>query len=332
MKGKGIPKNHSESPIGSEETHEGRLWTTAAAMVLYLQFLIFVGVALFVIRTTTPRILGTVTFSAEQIVSLTNQKRVESGLPPLAFNSQLASAAAAKASDMIANDYWAHNSPSGKTPWSFITAAGYKYVYAGENLARDFDDAGSVVDAWMNSSSHRENLLDKNFKDIGVAVQSGKLAGREGILVVQHFGASVSSTSTTSSQGITNTTGNNASPSPKASFQPAGASAVASPSASPVASPSPSPSPSPVFVAAKGDQIIVPGVASEATVLASRKFSIAKMVSLSVIGFIFILFALEVTVTLKRQKVYLRSGVVAHLLMLGFVLLAVWYAVSGAIL
>ncbi|MDP2632519.1 MAG: CAP domain-containing protein, partial [Candidatus Curtissbacteria bacterium] len=124
---------------------------SATSLFIYLQVLIIVGAGLFVIRTTAPQILGTITFSADQIISLTNQKRAENGLSALSYNGQLAQAASAKASDMLANNYWAHTSPSGRTPWSFITAAGYKYVYAGENLARDFDDAGSVVNAWMNS-------------------------------------------------------------------------------------------------------------------------------------------------------------------------------------
>ncbi len=282
------------------------------SLFLYLQILILITIGIYTIRLKAPRILGTASFSSQQIIDLTNQKRTQNGLGPLTFNGLLAAAAEAKARDMIAFDYWAHNSPSGKTPWSFISAVGYRYVFAGENLARDFTDPGAVVDAWMNSPSHRENLLDKNFKEIGVAVESGKLTGRDGILVVQMFGAQVS----------------------QIPVQPVVA-------ASPEPSPSASASTAPAFLnespkpATPSLPIIVgqtKPAARPATVLASRQFSIAKAVSLGLVGFIFALFLLEIIVTLRRPNVYLRSGVIAHILLLGFLLLAVWYAVQGAIL
>ena len=158
----------------------------------YLLILVLFGSGLYLIKLKAPQILGQVTFSSDQIIALTNAKRAQSGLVQLSSNSQLSQAAASKAGDMYAADYWAHNSPSGKTPWNFITAAGYRYLYAGENLARDFSDASSVVEAWMASPSHRSNILDDHFKEIGVAVASGDLEGREVVLVVQMFGTPVS--------------------------------------------------------------------------------------------------------------------------------------------
>src|SRR3990167_8952388 len=158
----------------------------------YLLILALFGSGLYLIKLKAPQILGQVTFSSDQIIALTNGKRAQSGLGALSFNSQLSQAASAKVQDMYAADYWAHNSPSGKTPWNFISASGYRYLYAGENLARDFSDASSVVEAWMASPSHRSNILDDHFKEIGVAVASGDLAGKEVILVVQMFGTPVS--------------------------------------------------------------------------------------------------------------------------------------------
>lgn len=160
------------------------------ALLGYLQVLIFLTLGLYFLRLGGAQILGVAKFTTAEIIEITNAKRVENGLPPLVFNEKLSLAARAKASDVYANNYWAHNSPGGKTPWSFITAVDYQYIFAGENLARDFNDAASVVTAWMNSPSHRSNLLDKNFKEIGVAVASGKLGAREGTLVVQMFGTS----------------------------------------------------------------------------------------------------------------------------------------------
>jgi hypothetical protein len=126
--------------------------------------------------------------SPAEIIRLTNEDRQAQGLAPVKLDSQLTAAALQKASDMFARNYWAHVSPTGTQPWFFITQAGYTYRYAGENLARDFSDPQSVVQAWMNSPSHRENLLNSRYEDIGVAVVDGNLEGRETTLVVQMFG------------------------------------------------------------------------------------------------------------------------------------------------
>jgi hypothetical protein len=93
-----------------------------------------------------------------------------------------------KASDMAEKGYWAHISPSGTQPWYFITQNNYAYRYAGENLARDFSNPESIVKAWLASPSHRDNLLNSKYQDIGVAVVDGTLGGRQTTLVVQLFG------------------------------------------------------------------------------------------------------------------------------------------------
>lgn len=140
-----------------------------------------------------PSVLGYASnITPEQVVELTNQKRLESGLTPLTINSQLNEAAQRKAGDMFAFNYWAHNSPSGRTPWAFFQEVGYKYLYAGENLARDFMNSSSVVEAWMNSPTHRDNVLNGNYKEIGLAVVNGTLDGVETTLVVQMFGTPAS--------------------------------------------------------------------------------------------------------------------------------------------
>jgi len=82
------------------------------------------------------------------------EQRVSVGLLPLEANATLAQAAQAKAADMLNNNYWAHVSPDGTQPWSFFVNAGYSYRYAGENLARDFTNPASAVDAWMASPTN----------------------------------------------------------------------------------------------------------------------------------------------------------------------------------
>ncbi len=127
--------------------------------------------------------------SSQELLNFTNQKRAENGLESLSNNTQLADAASKKADDMFAKNYWAHNAPDGTTPWVFIKASGYNYVYAGENLARGFNSATDVVNAWMASPAHRSNILSSNFKDVGFAVKSGTLNGEQTFLVVQEFGS-----------------------------------------------------------------------------------------------------------------------------------------------
>jgi uncharacterized protein YkwD len=134
------------------------------------------------------RIQALADISTQELLQFTNEMRAENGLPPLAENQQLETAAYAKAEDMFAKDYWAHNSPDGTTPWYFIKNSGYNYIYAGENLAKGFTDSRDVVNAWMASPSHKENLLSENFKDVGFAVKTGKLGGEDTFLVVQEFG------------------------------------------------------------------------------------------------------------------------------------------------
>lgn len=143
-----------------------------------------------------PKILGYATnITKSDIVKLTNQERASAGITTLRENSLLDQAAALKAADMFKKDYWAHFAQDGTTPWYFFGQVGYKYTWAGENLARDFQTSGGVVAGWMASTAgHRENVLNKNFTEIGVAVKNGILQGEETTLVVQLFARPVSYT------------------------------------------------------------------------------------------------------------------------------------------
>lgn len=158
-------------------------------LAAFLFFFLFFKTALSLYLLTNPAVLGySSQITATQIVELTNKEREKYGLAPLNTNSLLEEAARRKAEDMFANDYWSHRSPTGKTPWDFFKEVGYNYVYAGENLARDFADSSAVVAAWMASPSHKENIVGKNYQEIGVAVVDGELAGLKTTLVVQMFG------------------------------------------------------------------------------------------------------------------------------------------------
>lgn len=144
--------------------------------------------------------------TVEDLLKDTNQKRQENGLSTLALNDQLSQAAKLKGENMFAEQYWAHTSPTGKTPWSFFNQVGYTYLYAGENLARDFADSAGVVDAWMNSPSHRENLLNSRYHEIGFAVVNGKYGDSETTVVIQVFGAKLVASPTVAAPGASTTT------------------------------------------------------------------------------------------------------------------------------
>lgn len=111
--------------------------------------------------------------SISSLLSGTNSQRVANGLGNLALNSLLNQAAQNKANDMIARDYWSHNTPDGQTPWTFIVATGYSYQTAGENLAYGFNTASDTITGWMNSPGHRANILNTSFSEVGFGIANG---------------------------------------------------------------------------------------------------------------------------------------------------------------
>lgn len=136
-----------------------------------------------------PGVLGySSEITAEKVLILTNLERQKNQLPPLHYNSSLSKSATAKAQDMFRSNYWAHFSPGGTSPWDFFKKFDYQYSVAGENLAKDFYDTDSVMKAWMNSPTHRANIVNYKYKEIGIGVVNGVLGGVKTTLVVQHFG------------------------------------------------------------------------------------------------------------------------------------------------
>ncbi|MEK7061528.1 MAG: CAP domain-containing protein [Patescibacteria group bacterium] len=168
--------------------HNSSLTLITFAFILYQLIISFVP-------KFGSKILGfAANISPDEVVSLTNEKRTQAGLLPLSLNSTLSQAAQAKGADMLNKSYWAHVAPDGTQPWVFFTNFGYKYRYAGENLARDFSSASSAVEAWMNSPSHKENILSSKYKEIGIGVIEGNLAGVDTTIIVQFFGTKYADT------------------------------------------------------------------------------------------------------------------------------------------
>lgn len=193
----------------SRNNHKAKIRSSKG--IIWLAIIALLIPSFFRFSPSSEKVLGYATaISDTEIVRLTNDYRLKNGLNPLKQDSQLNQAAFLKGQDMIKHQYWAHVSPTGVQPWSFITEAGYVYSYAGENLARDFGDSQSVVEAWMNSPSHKENILNPHYQDIGVSVVNGVLNGVETTLVIQEFGQKRNSVSNLS--GASTTTSNKKSP------------------------------------------------------------------------------------------------------------------------
>lgn len=116
-------------------------------------------------------VLGYATdMSIQGLLDGTNSQRINNGLAALALNGVLDNAAQAKANDMAARDYWSHNTPEGQTPWTFMTAAGYSYQLAGENLAYGFTNSSDTISGWMNSPGHRANILNGGYTEVGFGI------------------------------------------------------------------------------------------------------------------------------------------------------------------
>ena len=270
----------------SRNNHKAKLLHPASLSVVVAFFLVS-QFSLNFFTLTSPSVLGFASnIKPEQVIELTNQKRLESGLEPLELDETLNEVAQKKAGDMFAFDYWAHTSPSGRDPWSFFQEAGYKYIYAGENLARDFMNSESVVGAWMNSPTHKDNILNSKYKETGLAVVNGTLNGVETTLVVQVFGT-----------------------------------------------PTPAPSQTALFSRPRL------GEASAAALATSQEsqpklspFSLTKTAAVFLLGLIFGALVVDAFLVSRKKIIRLSGKNLAHLIFMGFLLLAVILTSQGAIL
>ena len=158
------------------------------AITIYLLIAVFIKTLSLVSGIFVPTTQFFADVSSQFVIALTNQERTAQGLLPLAENQILDNAACQKAQDMVQNRYFSHDSPLGVDPWHWFSQAGYQYYKAGENLAIDFYQSNDVVTAWMNSPSHRKNMLG-DYKDIGLCVTHGNIEGYDTTVVVQLFGS-----------------------------------------------------------------------------------------------------------------------------------------------
>lgn len=173
---------HESNNQKAKILHTSSIFTLTIILILF-------QVGLNFIPQKFPSVLGySSNISPSEVIRLTNQERKSRGLSSLNESKTLSQAALAKGQDMLAKGYWAHFAPDGTTPWSFFSKFGYKYKYAGENLARDFANPNDAVTAWMNSKTHKDNILNPNYTEIGIGVVEGGLNGIDTTIIVQFFG------------------------------------------------------------------------------------------------------------------------------------------------
>ncbi len=270
----------------------------------------------FSINSSGLKILGFATdINVTELFNNTNKARIKNGLSPLTYSPILAKAAEKKAKDMFEDNYWAHIAPDGTTPWDFIKGEGYTYTYAGENLAKDFDKSSSVVKAWLNSPTHRENLLNPNYTEIGFAVVNGILDGEETTLVVQMFGkpvgAKVISKKTSNVNNKLPSNINNTS-----SFE-SGSKIVSQPNLN-VNKPL---SQNPVLLGAKNDKFIF-----------TLNYTYAINFAYFLLGFFMFSLIIDGLVAYKRRHFRLTGNTLSHLVLFIGTLLFLFYLLNPSIL
>ncbi len=169
--------------------HQKRSKHFAHVYLPYLPAVAILFLSIFVSGYRPPQ-RGTLAYatnlSISGLLNSTNKQRGDNGQRGLTINEKLNQAAQAKANDMTKRNYWSHNTPDGQEPWKFVKEAGYSYLKAGENLAYGFSDNDTTINGWMNSPSHRENLLDRDYEEVGFGFansSSYNKAGQETVVV-----------------------------------------------------------------------------------------------------------------------------------------------------
>lgn len=126
--------------------------------------------------------------TAEQIVAEMNRERSVQGLRPLQLNQKLSLAAGDRLKDMFAKRYFDHVAPDGLDPFTWVDQRGYDYWSIGENIAIGYPSAATIVDGWMTSPGHRQNILEKKYEEVGIAIAAGSpTPNQRGPVVVSFY-------------------------------------------------------------------------------------------------------------------------------------------------
>ena len=121
-------------------------------------------------NTSNDNVTGEFAAFQKEVVRLVNVERQKQGLGKLSLNAKLSNVATLKSQDMINKNYFDHTSPTYGSPFDMMKQFNISYKTAGENIAKGQKTPAEVVKAWMNSQGHRENILNKNYTEIGIGV------------------------------------------------------------------------------------------------------------------------------------------------------------------
>lgn len=192
------PRTHTRNHVKRRGLHhkknQGYVKTYAPYLPLIISIVASIFLSMWQPHGGTTLAYATNT-SIAGLLQSTNAQRAANARAALTNNAQLNQAAQAKANDMVKRDYWSHDTPDGKEPWVFITAAGYQYSKAGENLAYGFTTSSETVTGWMNSATHRANLLDAGYTQVGFGFANSQNFNGDGkqTVVVAMYGYPLSS-------------------------------------------------------------------------------------------------------------------------------------------
>lgn len=166
-------------PVGNQNMLKIKKWKSIGIVAVIFSLTFFAD----------PSAVQASAMISANVITLINQSRAAEGLSTLATNAKLNLAAQNKANDMFAQQYFEHIGPDGRDMTDWVEEQGYNWYAIGENIAYGYDTAESVHTAFMNSSGHRANILEADYKDVGVAAVSGNFEGDTTIMVVEEFGA-----------------------------------------------------------------------------------------------------------------------------------------------
>lgn len=192
-KSKRTPPNHTRNHTKRHGKHHKKKGGYIKVYAPYLPLIISIILSL-LISFWQPHTTNTLAYATNMntagLLSSTNAQRTNHGRAALKLNTQLANAAQAKANHMIAHNYWSHVTPDGQEPWVFIQNAGYAYNKAGENLAYGFATSADTIIGWMNSPTHKANMLDSTFTEVGFGFANGSNFNGDGqqTVVVAMYG------------------------------------------------------------------------------------------------------------------------------------------------
>lgn len=120
---------------------------------------------------------STMTSDELEVFNLINKQRTNNGLSALKVDNEVQRVAKIKAQDMVSSSYFSHNSPTYGTPFEMLKSFKVSYKTAGENIAGNSSNSGAV-NAWMNSSGHKANILNSSFNYTGIGVVSSPKYGK----------------------------------------------------------------------------------------------------------------------------------------------------------